>query len=440
MKLYVCDTSSLVHSPTSLQSLGQAEIIIPIAAYEELDVINHGRNDQAAYNARQVINLIDKLQEQQSSSNVILESGGIVWLEDDYPTILPSRYDESKADTRILNTAFYIRRERLDKEVILVSNDAAMRTKARKYGITTMPLAEDRINVSQSQLYTGCTEYHISPDRIDKFYADKCLKTRKQFQPNEFAILIDENGSSKSALARYDARSGMLIPLVYSNTSPWGIKPRNAQQKFLIEAILNPNIKVVSCPGPAGTGKSLIAIACGGHLVENQEYSKLVIFKPLYVIGPNVGYLPGDLDDKIAPVMDSIKDSLDFIFGSPDVQVKDNKTIYIPKWQYLVERNLLEMKVLTHIRGRSLPNLLIIVEEAQNLSPAEVKTIMTRAGEGTKIIFTGDPEQIDNRYLDAQTNGLTYLTERFKGQECFATVTLTKTERSELAELGAQLL
>lgn len=441
MKIYVCDTSSLVHSPTALQSLGEGHIIIPMAAYEELDALNHGRNDQASYNARQVIKLIDKLQEEQTSEVIKLESGGILYLEDDCEPCLSESYNLEKADNRILNTAVSIMyRTHDDVEVILVTNDAALRSKARKHRLQTMPLAEDRVNLRQSEMYQGWQELYVSPERIDSFYAEKFLKVEKELQPNEFVLLKDEFGSTKSALAKYNAKAGVLVPLKYTSSKPWGIQPRNVQQTFLMEALLDPEIQIVSIPAPAGTGKSLVTIACAGHQVEESKYQRLTVFKPLQVIGPDLGYLPGDIDDKLGPHMDSIRDALDFIFGPPKTMKKDGEIIAVPQWQYLIDKEMLELKSVTHLRGRSLPSLFMFVDEAQNLTPTEIRTIVTRCGEGTKIVFAGDPQQIDNKYLDSQTNGLTYLTERFKGQQCFATVKLVKTERSTLAELGAQLL
>lgn len=440
MKIFVCDTSSLIHTDHSLQSLGEGIIVIPIAAYEELDDINHRRQDQASYNARQIIKLIDRMQEEQQNDEIILENGALVRLENDFDDCLPKSYNMSKPDNRILNTVVHLSRTEEDREVIFVSNDAALRTKARKFKVKTIPLAEDRVNLRQSEMYNGWTEYFVPGEKVDSFYRDKYLKTRKKFYPNQFCIIKSETDPKHSALARYDHKEGVLVPLRYLNARPWDISSRNAQQSFLIEALLDPNIKIVSVAGLAGSGKSLISLACGGHQVDAGLYRKMSVFKPLHVIGPDVGFLPGDLNEKLAPHMESIYDSLEFIFGNPKLTKKDGEIIKIPKWQYLVEKDLLELKAMTHLRGRSLPGLFMIIDEAQNISPAELKTILTRCGEGTKIIFAGDPEQIDNRYLDAQTNGLTYLTERFKGQDCFASVTLVKSERSALAELGSQLL
>jgi len=438
MNIYVCDTSSLAHTATSLHNIGHGKIVIPIAAYEELDSLNHTRSNNASYNARQVIKLMDKLQEKQNSDIIKLDTGSTVQLDEDPPNKLGNSYNMNKVDNRILNTALHYSMQGNNK-VYLVSNDAALRVKARKKKINTIPLSEDIVDMVQEKEYSGWSHYDASQTRINKFYNDKQLTTRKKMMANEFLVMKSKDGLSSSALGRYDKSSELILPLHHLEERPWGISPKNVQQKFAMEAILNPDIQVIALPAPAGTGKSLISIACGGHLVEKEGYSRMCIFKPLHVIGPDIGYLPGNIEEKLDPHMESVYDSLDYIFNTKSYS-KDGKKVSQRPWQYLIDKDMLELKAITHLRGRSLPNIFILVDEAQNLAPSEVRTIITRCGEGTKIIFAGDPQQIDNRYLDAQTNGLTYLINKFKDQECFATVRLEKSERSMLAELGAQLL
>ncbi len=439
MKLYVCDTSSLAHSPISLQSFTDGEVILPIATYEELDDLAHGK-DQKAYNARQILIKIEELQEQQDSSEVILESGVKVSIVDDFEYTLSRSYNPNKPDNHILNTALYYRNTYTDDEVILVSNDRTLRSKARKFKIKTTPLLEDRVNIKESDMYYGWQEYLVSSDRINSFYSNGYLNTRKKFFPNEFVILKDEAGSNQSALAKFDAKRNTLVPLRYANYKPCDISARNVQQKFLIEALMDPSIQIVAVSASAGTGKSLLAIASGLDLVTEDKYNRLSIFKSLTVVGDEMGFMPGDYQEKLGPYMESVRDSFDFIFSSNKKETKDGKSMNNSQLDYLIESGQVELNSITFLRGRSLPNLFMIIEEAQNISPAEIKTIISRCGENTKIVLLGDPAQIDNRYLDAQTNGLTYLIEKFKGQECFASIKLIKTERSELAELAAKLL
>ncbi len=422
MRICVCDTSSLINCGGNLSRISADKIIVPLTAYEELDNISHGQRREAASHARACIRAIEKLQDAQHSTTVVLPSGAELAIVDTSRDDIPSSLASDKPDNIILGAAISAMRD--DADAVLLSDDAALRTKARIFGVTARGVTSDK-------QYMGWRTHFISGARIARFYEQNRLITRLALQPNEFVVLRSNENPKQSALARYDACDEALVPLRYSKTRPWGIAPRNVQQIFLMEALLDPDISIVSVPAPAGTGKTLMSIACGGHMVDTGEYNRMTILKPLYVIGPDIGYLPGDMDEKLAPYMASIHDALDFIFNG-----KNNKE----QWQYLIDKGALELQPVTHLRGRSIPGSYIVVDEAQNLTPAHIKTIITRCGHGTKIILTGDPNQIDNSAVDACDNGLMHATRRFTGQQCFATVTLITTERSALAELGAQLL
>lgn len=784
-EVFVCDTSSLVHSPNSLHSFGDSLIVIPMAAFEEIDSIKHHRNDAASANARHIIRTIDKLQEEQGSSAIELDNGAKVILDDVDEYVLSSSYDSSKADNQILNVAACYSRNK-EFNVTVVSNDASMRAKARKLGLRAITLEEDRINIRVDDIYPGWSEYQVAPERVDKLYKEGVLKTRKEFLPNEFVLVQDQVNPKHGGLGKYNKNSKEIEKLKFYGAAPWDISGRNLQQHFALELLMDPTIQIVSIIGKAGTGKAqplysniltptgwvkmgeiktgdkvvtpsgeestvigifpqgvkdifrvhftdgsytdccddhlwnvrtsvdrnnnkteyrtmtlsdirtslrygrdnkrnysipmvneinfsscelpinpyllgcligdgglststphltttddeiidsishmlpegveiyqkpndpityslrtdrgqsnplgealrdlglmpsrsedkfipseyiygssfadrvallqglmdtdgtvdnggkhtsfatsskrlandmvtlvqslggvatvtiknprythkgetknglesyvvtvsvsshiapfrlsrkiekyipktkykptryidrveyigkeeaqcilidhsdhlyvtdnfivthntLLALAAGGEQVDKGTYDKMVVYKPLIPVGRDVGFLPGELEDKIGPYMGSIYDNLEFMLGKPTDPKDDSND----KIDYYIRSGKLELAALTFIRGRSLPKLYILVDEAQNLTPHEVKTIATRLGEGAKVVFVGDPYQIDHPFLDYQSNGLTYLTERLKGQSQFGTVTLKKPERSTIAEMCAELL
>jgi PhoH-like ATPase len=340
--------------------------------------------------------------------------------------------DQKNPDNIIIATALKLKKE--GKDVVFVSNDAAARVKARKLGLSVESLEEDRVNIKLDDVYKGWSELLVSPDRIEEFYRNNSLKTRKKLLVNEFVLLKNEMNPKQTALAKYDGER--LVPLFNCKARPWDISARNMEQKFLMDALMDPKIQLVTAMGTAGTGKSLLSIAAGGEqVIEKNMYKKMIIYKPVIPMGRDIGFLPGTEEEKLRPWMASVYDSLEFIFG-----VSNDKNDDEEKVRYLIDRGHIELCALTYIRGRSLPNLFIVLDEAQNISPHELKTLISRAGEGTKIVIIGDSTQIDNPYLDSQNNGLVYLIEKFKGQEIFAHVTLEKPERSTLSALATELL
>jgi len=271
---------------------------------------------------------------------------------------------------------------------------------------------------------------------IDKFYKDGKIAMKGSFYPNEFVALKDEGGSSKSALTKYSVEKKALAPIFHKDALPWGLKPLDIEQKFAIELLLCNDISLVTLVGIPGAGKTLLALACGlQKTVEERYFRKLYIARPIIPMGKDIGFLPGTKEEKLGAWMGAINDNLEFLMDKGHADIKTEEKI-----DYLFGSGQIEVDSLTYIRGRSLPQQYIIIDDAQNLTPHEVKTIISRAGTGTKIVLTGDPYQIDNPYLDASSNGLTYLVERFKGQSLFGHISFSKSERSNLAALSSELL
>jgi PhoH-like ATPase len=336
-------------------------------------------------------------------------------------------------DQRILEIALEVRDADPKTPTILVTKDVNMRIRGDALGLHAVDFEPERISIDE--LYPGARDLAVPAGTVDRFYADgSVLVEAPGLHANEYLALKDEGG--KSALARWDKGHGKAVPVKKLRDGVWGIKPRNKEQHFALDLLLNDDIKLVTLVGKAGTGKTLLAIAAGLQKVaDEQVYSKLLVSRPIFPLGRDIGYLPGDIEEKLNPWMQPIYDNLELLLGLNKSDKKDGRS-----YAELVDLGFVEIEPLTYIRGRSLPNVYMIVDEAQNLTPHEVKTIITRAGEGTKIILTGDPYQIDHPYLDASNNGLTTVAERFKQEAIAGHVILTKGERSPLAELATQIL
>jgi PhoH-like ATPase len=349
-------------------------------------------------------------------------------------------FGEMTNDNRILAVALNYHMEEQEKgsgrPVIIVSKDVLVRVKADVLGITAQDYLSDRI-ASVSDQYTGHSTLHVHPAVIDEFYSTRSLGVnqlgiRVKLNPNEFVILRDELGTSKSALLKVTSDGLKLEPLHMSNDPIWGITARNAQQRMALELLLNDDIPLVTLTGRAGTGKTLITLAAGLMKVEDEHrFKKLLIARPVVPMGKDIGYLPGEKEEKLRPWMQPIYDNLEFLFDTKKAGDLD---------KILMGLGSIQVEALTYIRGRSIPGQFIIIDEAQNLSKHEVKTIVSRVGENSKIVLLGDPEQIDHPYLDSQSNGLTYLVERFKEEGISGHVTLEKGERSKLAQLATERL
>jgi PhoH-like ATPase len=434
-KIFVLDTNVLLHDPTAIFAFEDNDVIIPLVVIEEMDSQKR-RQDSIGRNARQVSRYLDELREKgRLYEGVELEQGGSLQVELNHQVeTLPMGLDNSKADNRILSTAIGLHRdEAIEKPVILVTKDINMRVKSDALRIEAEDYETNKVNIEE--LYSGLSTLKVDPKLIDQLYSEKELEIDQDFYPNEFILLEDNVGGSQSALCRYDAQADLIKPLIFQRPEIWGIKPRNKEQQCAFDMLLNDEIELITLVGKAGTGKTLLALAAGlDKVVEEKSFNRLLVTRPIVPMGNDLGYLPGDKEEKLRPWMQPIFDNMEFLVGGQENSDAGDVI------QDLQDMNLIEMEALTYIRGRSIPKQFIIVDEAQNLTPHEVKTIITRVGEDTKIILTGDPYQIDNPYLDSNSNGLTYLVERFKEEKISGHITFHKGERSELAELAASIL
>jgi PhoH-like ATPase len=441
-KIFVLDTNVLLHDPNSIFSFKEHEVVIPAVVLEEID--SKKRNaDEIGRNARTVSRLLDGLRELgHLHSGVELEHGGKLKVELNHRSFVKVQemFGEVSNDNRILAVALNYLIEEKEKPdprpVVLVSKDVLVRIKADVLGITPEDYLSDRTG-DLNELYTGYQSLQVHPALIDEYYSHRSLTVKQlalsyPLYPHEFVILKDEIGTGKSALLKVNSDATRLEPLYLGNDSVWGISARNAQQRMALELLLNDEIPLVTITGKAGTGKTLLALAAGLFKVEDEhKYKKLLIARPVVPMGKDIGYLPGEKDEKLRPWMQPIYDNLEFLFDTKKAGDID---------KILMGLGSIQVEALTYIRGRSIPAQFIIIDEAQNLSRHEVKTIVSRAGEGSKVILMGDPEQIDHPYLDAASNGLSYIVEKFKQQGISGHITLEKGERSRLAQLAADLL
>jgi len=434
VKNYVLDTNVLLHDARSLYAFADNNVIIPIYVIEELDTF---KKDQAELgrNARQISRLLDEHRSGPGglSQPQPMMNGGTIRIALPKSREMNPARDSRSMDQRILEIALEVRGEDKANPTILVSKDINMRVRGDALGLETVDYEPEQISIEE--LYLGNRDLSVPPGTIDQFYTDgSVVVDAPGLHANEFLTLKDDSG--KSALTRWDKAQGKALPVKKLREGVWGIKPRNREQHFALDLLLDDNIKLVTLVGKAGTGKTLLAIAAGlSKVTEEQVYSKLLVSRPIFPLGRDIGYLPGDIEEKLNPWMQPIYDNLELLLGLNKSDKKDGRS-----YAELVDLGFVEIEPLTYIRGRSLPNVYMIVDEAQNLTPHEVKTIITRAGEGTKIILTGDPYQIDHPYLDASNNGLTTVAERFKNEAIAGHVILTKGERSPLAELATQIL
>ena len=436
-KIFVLDTSVILHDHNVLDCFEENDIAIPITVLEELDNFKRG-NDTKNYEAREFIRILDRLSNAYTLQDWIPINGEEkgkfkIILENENLGADAVKIFGNKNDHHILNAALTLTQTAKDSKVILVSKDINLRLKAKALNITAEDFETGKID-RDSTLYTGKQLVeNVESDYINKLYKQGNISNTEVIQDkiisNGFYIM--KNGKS-SVLSYYNPLDDCLERV--EKQYVYGIKPRNAEQTFALHALLNPDIKLVTLQGVAGTGKTLLALASA--LEQHNLYHQIVLARPIVPLSnKDIGYLPGNADEKINPYMQPLFDNLKFIKN----QFGQNEKKY-RKIEEMEDEGKLNISALAFIRGRSLSNVIFIVDEAQNLTPHEVKTIITRAGENTKIIFTGDVFQIDTPYLDEQSNGLSYLIDRLKGNELFAHITLEKGERSELANLANELL
>ena len=434
MKNYILDTNVLLHDPNSLVNFKENTVLVPIEVIEEIDHFKR-ESTELGRNARTVSRMLDGFRGEGSlSAGVDLPNGGKLKIVFRKQGRSETIFTQDSVDNRILLLASWIQKSQPKSATILVSKDINLRITADALGLMAEDYETDRVFITD--LYTGMVELTVSAEKMASFRArgELALDGGKKYFPNEFCTLMDEASPKKAALTKVDATGTKLIPILDCREGIWGIKPRNREQHFALDALLDDRVKLVTLMGKAGTGKTLVAMAAGlKRVVNDREFNRLIVARPTVSMGKELGFLPGSLEEKLAPWMQPIHDALEMLsdlnMGRDHHRAAD-----------LMRNGSIVVEALSYIRGRSIANQFMIIDEAQNLTPLEAKTIVTRVGNGTKIVFTGDPYQIDNPYVDSSSNGFNYLISRFRDQPIAAHIELQKGERSELAELAANIL
>lgn len=437
-KYFVLDTNVLLHNADSISSFSDNMVVLPMSVIEELDKFK-SRSDELGRNARRVIRELDNLRGLgKLAEGVEMGNGGMLQIIHEGPGIINPGMDLTVPDNRILAVAYTIFQQ--GEKVIFVSKDINARLKADALGIDVMDFEKQKVNFDE--LFSGYREINVPSPVIDIFFEKKeHLTEGLSLQPNEFVLLRDEGNPKHTALTRA-VDDEKLVRLIPQYDTAWQIRSRSKEQRMALELLLDPDVQVVTLVGQAGTGKTLLALAAAlEEVILVKRYEKILVSRPIIPLGKDLGYMPGDKDEKLAHWMQPIMDNLIFLMSSgssPKNREEDDSLRH--KAEKLLKEHVLEMEALTYIRGRSISGQFVIVDEAQNLTPHEVKTIISRAGEGTKMVLTGDPYQIDNPYLDSSSNGLTYTVERLKGLPIHGHITLRKSERSPLAAVAADYL
>jgi PhoH-like ATPase len=435
VKNYVLDTNVLLHDPNSLLKFEDNCVLIPIDVIEEIDRFKR-ESSELGQNARTVSRTLDSLRDKgHLNKGVALPTGGKLKI------IFPEKgqngtvvFGNNTVDSRIVALTLAVQKDAPRTKTILVTKDINLRIKANALGLDAEDYENDRIFLTD--LYSGMIEMTVSAEKISKFRADGELDLEKGtvYFPNEYCTLFEAGNPKRTALTKVDPTGKKLLPILDVREGVWGIKPRNREQHFAFDALLDDRIKLVTLMGKAGTGKTLMAMAAGlKRTVLDREFRRVVVARPTISMGKELGFLPGSLEEKLAPWMQPIHDALELLsdlnMGHEHRRSND-----------LMRSGNIVVEALSYIRGRSIANQFMVIDEAQNLTPLEVKTIVTRVGHGTKIIFTGDPYQIDNPYVDSASNGFNYVVSRFREHAIAAHIELQKGERSDLAELAANIL
>jgi len=434
-KIYVLDTSVCLTDADSLTLFENNDIIIPLKVLEEIDH-HKKRQDGVGINARKAIRLLDTFRERGNlNKGVRIAKGkGVIYVKGHDSSHLPEAFDPSIPDNHIIGTALTEKQLQPRRKVIIVSRDINMRVKCDAVGLLSEDYIEGQVVKNLSYIYTGAASHLVDDQIIDRFYANEDIflepEEIKLFS-NQFIMLVSNSNEKKTALARFINYERALKRVNEYKSGIWEVYPRNKEQSYALNLLLDPNIKLVTLVGKAGSGKTLCAIAAALQQTVNgdQIYRRLIVSRPIQPMGKDIGYLPGTMEEKMSPWLAPIEDNLRFLMGHDKAAL-----------EMYVRDGTIEIEALTYIRGRSISNAFIIIDEAQNLTIHELKTIITRVGEGTKIVLTGDIEQIDNVYTDETSNGLTHAVEKFKAYELSGHVTLQKGERSKVATLAAKVL
>ena len=441
-KNYVLDTSVYLTDAASIFKFNNNDIFVPLKVLEEVDK-HKTRQDSVGSNARHFIRTLDDLRQKGNlEKGVRIDKGLGILKVVSYSalneTIFPPDLDMRLPDHTIIATAKAVQTTWDKRKTILVSRDINMRVICDSIGIEAEDYTSEKAVMSSEQLYSGFTTQSVDDQLIDRYYdGEEIVMTAEDvdeiWYPNQYILMVSNSNDKKSALARFDNHHVPLRNVIHKKISDWNINSRNKEQAFAIDMLMDPAIRIVTLVGRAGSGKTLCAIAAGlqqtiGLRTENNHYSRLIVSRPVQPLGKDIGFLPGTMEEKMLPWLMPIQDNLKFLMGD-----RSNLEMYI-------EKGKIEVEALTYIRGRSIANAFIVIDEAQNLTRHEVKTIITRIGDGTKIILTGDIEQIDNIYVNETSNGLAHAIESFKQYPIAGHVTFRKGERSELATLASKVL
>ncbi len=438
MKNYILDTTVLLHDAGALFNFGDNHVIIPIPVIEDVD---HFKKDQSEIgrSARQTSRNLDTLRQRSSvASGIPLDNGGILSVKMSTGSALrrlPEELRDRSRSNMILAVALEVKEHAGNVPTIFVSKDINLRIKADALGLAVEDYESDAVAIDE--LYTGCREIGCTEAQLGQFRTSGQLATAEPLLPHQFVVLAGSDEKQGTAYGRFDRKRGAIVRLVSEeHDGAWRVLPRNREQLFAMDALLNDDIQLVTLVGKAGTGKTLLAVAASLYkTVDENIYSRILVSRPTMPMGKDIGYLPGTVEEKLTPWMYPIADNVELL-----MRQGNRATRTIRGFRELVDMGILVIEPLTYIRGRSIHNQFVIIDEAQNLTPHEIKTIITRVGDGTKIVVTGDPYQIDNPYIDSSSNGLTYVVERLKEQDITAHVTFTRGERSRLSELAANLL
>ena len=434
-KNYVLDANVLLHDPHAIFKFEDNDVVIPIFAIEEIDQFKREGSERGR-NARTIARLLDELRPRGSlSKGVTLDQGGAlrIAIPERRPAELSVGLPSHSQDAAILHIAIELRDKDKNRPTIFVTMDTNLRIRADAIGVTTETYENQRVDALE--LEQSVIDLAVPGATVDAFFQQGSVEppSYAALFPNAGVLLRDSAAPTHTALGRFDAQRGAIVALRVPREGVMGIRPRNKEQAFALDLLLDDSIRLVTLVGKAGTGKTLLALAGGlRKVVDDGTFTRMLVSRPVMPMGRDIGFLPGDVDEKLNPWMQPIFDNLEFLYGHGK---RDNSAFH-----ELIEGGLVQIEPLTYIRGRSLPHQYLIVDEAQNLTPHEIKTIITRAGEGTKIVLTGDPHQIDNPYVDSSSNGLSIVADRFRNERIAGHITLSKGERSELAELAANLL
>tara|TARA_R110000824_G_scaffold115419_2_gene266496 strand:+ start:1324 stop:2643 length:1320 start_codon:yes stop_codon:yes gene_type:complete len=434
-RTYILDTNVYLTDANAIFAFGKSDILVPLKVLEEIDK-HKKRQDSVGLNARHIIRILDSLREKGNlKKGVRIGKGkGIIYIKNCDTSLLPEELSAIDPDNMIIGTVLAEKKNFPNKKIIVVSRDINMRIKCDSLEILVQDYTVGQVVQNSALLHTGFTKHLVDDEIVDQFYEGENIFLEKEevrLYPNQMVMLVSNSNEKKTALARFTNYNSSLRKLIDKNDI-WGVKSRNKEQKFALDLLLDKSVPVVTLVGKAGSGKTLCAIAAGLHqtVEDGQEstYRRLIVTRPIQPLGRDIGYLPGSMEEKMIPWLSPIKDNLEYLFG-------DKKTL-----DMYVDDGIIEIEALTYIRGRSISNAYIVIDECQQLTQHEIKTILTRVGENTKIVMTGDIEQIDNVYVDETSNGLTYVVEKFKDHNVAGHITLTKGERSKVATLAAKIL